>query len=67
MITLYSTNCPRCKILEEKLQKKGIEFEVNSDVRELIDLGYRSAPILKIDNEFYDFGGAVKWVNAYAA
>ena len=30
----------------------------------IIDMGFRAAPILKVDENFYDFGGAIKWVNS---
>lgn len=65
MVTLYSTGCPRCKILEQKLQQKNIDFNIESDMQTIIDMGFRAAPILKVDENFYDFGGAIKWVNSY--
>jgi glutaredoxin len=36
MITLYSTGCPKCKVLETKLNNKNIEFNVNTDVDEML-------------------------------
>ena len=38
MVVLYTTNCPRCIVLEKKLKQKGIEFEArtNFDVKEMI-------------------------------
>ena len=38
MVILYSTNCPRCRIIEKKLQDKGIEFELFNDVDAMIAL-----------------------------
>ena len=66
MIILFSTNCPKCNILEHKLQDAGINFEIQNDVQEVIDAGFMTAPILKVDNTYYEFGDAVKWVNTYA-
>ena len=64
MIVVYSTNCPRCKILETKLNQKGITYEVCTDVDEMIALGLSSAPGLKIeDGPIMGFSEAVKWVN----
>ena len=63
MITLFSTNCPKCKILEKKLTQKNIPYTINYDIDEIIDKGYMTVPILKVDNNYMDFGLAVKWVN----
>lgn len=30
-VILYSTDCPKCKILQEKLNEKGIDYEKISD------------------------------------
>lgn len=62
-ITLYSTNCPKCKVLETKLQKKNIQYEVNHDIEYMISKGMMSAPYLEIDEQLYSFGDAIKWVN----
>ena len=65
MITLYSTHCPKCNVLEKKLEKKGIEFELNDkfDVQELINKGFSTAPILQVDDEYMTFEKANKWLN----
>ena len=31
MITLYTTHCPKCKVLEAKLTKKGIEYQEKTE------------------------------------
>lgn len=64
-ITLFTTDCPKCRILEKKLINAGIDFHINYDIQEVIDKGYMTAPILKIgDFAYYDFAEAVNWVNA---
>lgn len=63
MITLYTTDCPQCKMLEGMLKAKGIEFEVNYDPEEIIKRGYHTAPILEKDGETMSFAEAVRWVN----
>lgn len=62
-ITLYTTNCPKCKILKKKLDDKHISYEIVSDVNTMLDLGIRVAPILKVDEKMLDFGEAVRYVN----
>ena len=64
MIVLYSTGCPRCKVLEAKLKQKNVEYTEVSDIEEIEKKGISSVPCLGIDEEILDFGSAVKWVNA---
>lgn len=63
MVTLYSTGCPRCKVLEAKLKQKNVEFTVCSDVNVMEGKKISSVPCLGVDEEILDFGKAVKWVN----
>lgn len=62
-IILYSTGCPKCKILESKLNAKNIQYDKNTDSDEMIRLGFQTVPKLKVDDELLDFGEAVKWIN----
>lgn len=62
MITLYSTGCPKCQVLEKKLIKDGIEFSISDDIDELIEKGLMSAPILKVDDKFLEFKDAIDWL-----
>ena len=63
MNILYSTNCPKCKVLETKLKNKNIEFEICNDIDLMLSKGIQQAPYLEIDNELMDFSNAIKWVN----
>lgn len=62
-IILYSTGCPKCRILETKLQSKGIYYTKNTSVDEMTKLGFTNVPMLKVDNDYLDFGDAVRWIN----
>lgn len=62
-VILYSTGCPKCKILKAKLAAKSISYTESTDINEMIALGMKSAPALKVDNELLDFGRAITWVN----
>lgn len=64
MIKMYSTGCPRCKVLKAKLDKKGIDYEEINDIEEMTRLGMKSAPALSVDGELLDFKKANDWVNA---
>lgn len=63
MITLYSTYCPRCKVLETKLNQKGIEFKIVENIEEMEKLGIQSVPMLKIDDNIMNFTEAITWIN----
>lgn len=63
MIKMYSTHCPKCKILETKLKQKNIEYEECTDINEMLSKGIETVPILEVDGQLLDFGKAVKWVN----
>ena len=64
MIVLYSTGCPRCKVLETKLNQKNIKYIVCDDVREMERKNISTVPCLEVEGEILDFGKAVKWVNS---
>ena len=69
MITLYSTHCPKCQVLEQKLKQKNIEFDIVSDMDTIVEYGrehnIKSAPILDIDGQPYDFMKALEYVKNY--
>ena len=62
-VILYTTHCPKCMILEKKLNMKNIAFDVNENANEMIAKGFMSAPILEVDGKIMDFTEAVKWTN----
>lgn len=63
---LYSTGCPKCKVLAAKMDKAGIEYEVREDEDTILTLcqylNTNSLPILEVGGAYLDFGKAVKWV-----
>ncbi len=63
MITLYTIDCPKCKILEKKLSQANIEYEVCKDREVIASKGFDLMPVLDVDGQIMGFGEAVKWVN----
>lgn len=62
-VVLYTTHCPKCKVLETKLKQKNIVYSENDDTQYMIEKGFKSAPMLEIDGkELLDFGAAIKWI-----
>ena len=65
MIILYSTNCPKCKVLEQKLKSKNIEYIEFTDIDKMIEMGFSVMPMLEVDGVIMDFGTANKWINEF--
>ena len=64
-IIFHSSHCPKCKVLEIKLQKKGIQYEENNDIDVMIAKGLTMAPALEVDGKMLDFIAANEWINKY--
>ena len=63
MITFYSTNCPKCKVLATKLDQAGVQYNINTDVKTMLSKGIKAAPALEMDNgTILDFSKALAWV-----
>lgn len=61
-VMLYSTHCPQCEILEEKLQTKNIPYTEVNDVTLMLNKGIKNVPVLEVNGEMMDFLKACEWV-----
>ena len=64
---LFTTHCPKCKILEKKLLNKNISFEkiTDFDYDEMKEKGFNFVPILEIDNGMLmNFSDANNYINS---
>lgn len=61
-VILYTTHCPKCKVLEAKLKQRAIDFEIIDDEKVMIDKGFMSAPMLEVDEKVMDFSAAINWI-----
>lgn len=64
-IVLFSTGCPKCRVLERKLEEKHINYKIVSDVDLMGNLGIHHVPVLKVGEIMLDFSEAIRWVNEY--
>lgn len=64
-VVLYTTHCPKCSVLQKKLQAKKITFDIVDDVNEIQKKGFTSMPVLQVGDNKFDFYNAVKFVNGY--
>lgn len=64
MIKLYTIDCPKCKVLEKKLQSKNIEYEKikDFDTNALFEQGYRTLPLLEIEGKIYTYEQAIEYL-----
>lgn len=63
-VVLYSTHCPKCKVLSAKLQQKNINYTEVNDVDLMQSKGLTVVPVLEVDGVVYDFKKAVEWIGA---
>ena len=62
-VVLYSTHCPRCNVLEKKLQQKEVNYDEVNDTSIMEQKGYLSVPVLEVDGKSMNFKEAVDWIN----
>ena len=61
-IVLYSTGCPKCRMLEAALKNKKASYEICDDIDKMLALGFMEAPLLQIDNKVLPYKEAMKFV-----
>ena len=63
MIKLYTIDCPKCKILEKKLNNANISFEVCKDTKLMAERNISKLPMLEVDGKMLTFKEAVDMIN----
>lgn len=61
-ITLYSTHCPKCKVIEAKLKQAGLAYTEFDDIDKMLSMGIKTAPMLEVDGKLMDFSEANKFL-----
>jgi len=64
-VILYTTHCPKCLVLEKKLQSKNINYVENTDTDLMISKGFETTPMLEVDGNVMDFKTANTWINEH--
>ena len=62
-VVMYSTGCPKCKILKKKLDEKKVVYEEETDVEKMKSKGINIVPVLEVDGKLFSYSEAVKLVN----
>lgn len=63
-VILYSNGCPRCRVLKQKLDSKGVAYTEESSVETMLSLGITQVPVLSVDGKFLPFADANGWINS---
>ena len=66
-VVLFSTGCPKCKVVESKLRSKRVNFKKNVDTDAMRKMGLESVPVLQVKDRLLNFVEANKWVNELGA
>lgn len=64
-IILYSTHCPQCIILENMLKELNISYIENNDTETMIEMGFKSVPMLQVNDKIMNMKDAMAWINNY--
>lgn len=62
MITLYTIDCPKCKVLENLLRKKNVTYNAVKDIEVMKQRGFTECPMLEVNGLIFGFTDAVKFV-----
>ena len=62
-VKLYTTHCPKCKILEERLNEKKVKYEVIDNIEEHQKMNFKSVPNLEIDGKIYNYLDSIRYLN----
>lgn len=61
--TLYTTDCPKCRLLKKKLDQKKVKYNEVTDVQEMISKGFKSVPVFEVDGENFSYEEAVAYLD----
>jgi len=65
-IILFTNDCLKCKILKEILDREKIKYTIEKNLKEIIDLNFKTIPILKFKDKYYNYLEAVNLINSSA-
>lgn len=65
-VILYTTHCPRCKVLEKKLQQKNIPYLTIEDEEVMRKEGFTEVPMMVVGaGNPMNFKQANDWINKW--
>ena len=68
-IKMYSTDCPRCRVLIKRYRESGLDFDLIEDEKEVLEkareFGIEEVPFIIADGELYRFTDAMKNIDLF--
>lgn len=61
-VILYTIDCPKCRVLEAKLNSKKIQYDTVKDENLMLKLGFDEMPILYVEGDKLDYKQAINWI-----
>lgn len=59
---LYTTGCPKCKVVSTKLSRAGVEYDTCNDIAIMQSKGFTQAPVLEVEGRTMEFAEILKWI-----
>ena len=64
MTVLYSTGCPQCNVLKEKLKAADISYVEVTDKDTIIAKGIKKVPVLEVEGIRMELSAANEWIKS---
>lgn len=64
LTVLYSTGCPQCNVLKEKLKVANIDYIEVTDKDTIIAKGITKVPVLEVDGIQMALSAANEWIKS---
>ncbi|MBQ7044535.1 MAG: glutaredoxin [Alistipes sp.] len=64
LTVLYSTGCPQCNVLKEKLKAANIDYIEVTDKDTIIAKGITKVPVLEVDGIQMALSAANEWIKS---
>ena len=62
-VILYTTHCPKCRVLKEKLDMCDIDYNECNDVEVMRQLNITHVPVLSIAGTLYEYKQAINLIS----
>ena len=63
-VILFSTGCPQCNVLKEKLKAANIDYIEVTDKDTIIAKGITKVPVLEVDGIQMSLSAANEWIKS---
>lgn len=64
LTVLFSTGCPQCNVLKEKLKAANIDYIEVTDKDTIIAKGITRVPVLEVDGIQMELSAANEWIKS---